>query len=303
MKPFNHILAATDLSVPARHAIARGLRVAAATDARCSVLHALELDAIDSMREWLGEDLDNVKRALEIQAQDALAELLPASGDGNAQAIVATGAPLATITAQADVLAVDLLVLGARGSSFLRHLALGSMASRVLRKTAHCPVLVVKQAPREAYRRLLIAIDFSPVSARVIHLARALAPTAELVLLHAFQMPFESRLAFAGIDPALMQRYRVAARDQAMRHVRQLATEAGLCIGDYTPLVMHGNPTQHILEQEQACDCDLLVVGKHGQSAAQALLLGSVTKHVIAGSQGDVLVINDVRNAGISDDG
>lgn len=41
MKPITRILAATDLSAPARHAVERGFRIAAATGARYSVLHAL----------------------------------------------------------------------------------------------------------------------------------------------------------------------------------------------------------------------------------------------------------------------
>jgi len=37
-------------------------------------------------------------------------------------------------------------------------------------------------------------------------------------------------------------------------------------------------------------DCDLVVLGKHGRSAAEDLLLGSVTKHVLAEGRSDVLV-------------
>ena len=44
------------------------------------------------------------------------------------------------------------------------------------------------------------------------------------------------------------------------------------------------------MEQEQVLACDLVVIGKHGQSAAEALLLGSTTKHLLAEGQADVLV-------------
>jgi hypothetical protein len=64
--------------------------------------------------------------------------------------------------------------------------------------------------------------------------------------------------------------------------------------GEYAPLVRHGDPAQLIaaLEQEQACD--LVIIGKHGQHKAEELLLGSVTKHVLAESQCDVLVTSDI---------
>lgn len=292
MKPITRILAATDLSAPARHAVERGFRIAAETGAGYSVLHALELDAMDSMREWLGENLDSVKRKLEDQARETLAQQLHAtSRNMAAEAMIVSGAPLATISERADAIDADLLVLGAHGNDFLRHLALGSMASRLLRKTTRHPVLVVKQAPHEDYRRLLIPVDFSPVSVQAIRFARQLAPAADIVLLNAFEAPFEGKLTYAGVEETVIRRYRDAAREEAWHRMRHLAVEAGLDIGDYTPLVVHGDPSQQIIEQEQERDCDLIVIGKHGQHVMEELLLGSVTKHVLAESQGDVLVI------------
>jgi nucleotide-binding universal stress UspA family protein len=54
--------------------------------------------------------------------------------------------------------------------------------------------------------------------------------------------------------------------------------------------VLHGDPSSLIIEQEQERDCDLVVVGQRGESMVDDFLLGSVTKHVLQGSQGDVLV-------------
>ena len=45
-----------------------------------------------------------------------------------------------------------------------------------------------------------------------------------------------------------------------------------------------------IVAQEQECDCDLIVMGKHGENLMEQLLLGSVTKHVLGESQGDILI-------------
>jgi len=50
MKPVTRILAATDLSAPARHAMDRGFQLAAASGARYTVLHALHLGALDTLR-------------------------------------------------------------------------------------------------------------------------------------------------------------------------------------------------------------------------------------------------------------
>ena len=53
---------------------------------------------------------------------------------------------------------------------------------------------------------------------------------------------------------------------------------------------MHGDASQVVLEQEQVFDCDLIVMGKHGKNLLEELIVGSVTKKVLAESQGDVLV-------------
>jgi nucleotide-binding universal stress UspA family protein len=76
-----------------------------------------------------------------------------------------------------------------------------------------------------------------------------------------------------------------------------LAAEAGLTPADYSARVIHGDPWQQIIAIEQEYDVDLIVVGKHGTDFTEELLLGSVTKLVLAESQGDVLVVADARSA------
>jgi nucleotide-binding universal stress UspA family protein len=294
MKPLARILAATDLSAPARHAVERGFRIAAAARADYCVMHAQELDTMDALREWLGADLTQVKQKIEEQARATLLQQLadPARKHGvTARALIVAGTPLVAIVEQADAMATDLLVLGARGGDFLRHHLLGSTASRLLHKSRRHPVLIVKQASHEAYRRALIPVDFSALSVRAIQLARQVAPGADIILLHAYEAPFEGKLAYAGVDAAVVQQYRDAAREEALRNMRCVAAEAGLAIGDYSPLVVHGDPSRQVIEQEQERDCDLIVMGKHGASIVEDLLLGSVTKHVLEEAQSDVLVV------------
>ncbi|WP_296893012.1 universal stress protein [Thiobacillus sp.] len=57
-----------------------------------------------------------------------------------------------------------------------------------------------------------------------------------------------------------------------------------------TPQFVHGAATLRILEHEQTMDADLIVMGKHGQSVMEELLLGSVTQHVLKHSSSDVLI-------------
>ena len=75
-----------------------------------------------------------------------------------------------------------------------------------------------------------------------------------------------------------------------MHQLQTLAAGAGLRAADWSPCVVHGDAALRIIEQEQEHDCDLIVIGKHGQNMAEELLLGSVTRQVLAESSGDVLV-------------
>ena len=135
-----------------------------------------------------------------------------------------------------------------------------------------------------------MALDFSPWSGQAIALVRCVAPQARLLLLNAFEVPFEDRLQFAGVDTLTIEHYRQQARGKAREQLDTLALQAGLQLAQWDACVVEGEAWQCIVEQAQAHDCDLMVVGKHGQSAAEELLLGSVPKSVLAEDSCDVLV-------------
>lgn len=293
------ILAATDLSAPARHAVARALRIAASSGGELHIVHAMELEVLDtSLREMLVGEVGAVKAALVEDARERLSQLAgdPRNHRGFAASTrVVVGHPLSAIASEADALDASLVVLGARGESFLRHALLGSTAARLLRKSARRPVLVVKQVPHEDYRSVLVTIDFSPVSIEAVRLARQLAPQASMTLLHAFELPYEGKLRLAGVEEQVIRQYVTSARETRRKRLHDLAAATGLTPVDYSARVVHGDPGEHIVAMEQEVDADLIVVGKHGTHVAEELLLGSVTKHVLAESQGDVLVIGDPR--------
>lgn len=294
MKPLTRILAATDLSAPARHAVDRAFRIAVETGASLDIAHVISQDALDTLRRFLGTRASPVEQHILDEAHGKLVQLaadLNQTHGLSAGVHVSAGTVLRMILDQADAMDANLLVLGARGESYLSHLLLGTTAERLLRRTLR-PVLMVKQTSHEPYRRVLVPVDFSPWSATALKLARSVAPQAELVLLHAFEAPFESRLQYAGIDEETINHYRMAAREESMIQLEAIAAEAGLGSDTVRLSAHHGDASRTILTQEQELDCDLIVMGKHGQGVMEELLLGSVTKHILSESACDVLVAN-----------
>jgi nucleotide-binding universal stress UspA family protein len=291
MTTLGPILVATDLSAHARHAADRAARLAHESASPLTLLHVLPGEKIEQLRQWLGggHAVEQQLQADTARQLQALADELRADRRVAVDTRQAAGPVLDEIVRAADALDAGLLVVGARGAGFLRRLVLGSTSERLLRRTQR-PLLVVRQMAHEPYRRALLALDFSPWSRHAIDVARRVAPHAHLVLLNVFQVPFEEKLLFAGVDAGTIERYRRQARSEATRRVHALADAARLQAGRWEACIVEGDASLRIVEHEQAHDCDLVVLGKHGQSATEDLLLGSVTKHVLAEGSADVLV-------------
>jgi len=179
--------------------------------------------------------------------------------------------------------------VGARGDNPLHHLLIGTTAERLLSK-ADRPLLVVRSEPEGDYQRVLVPMDFSPWSETAIPLARAMAPGAHLVLMHSFSIPFEEKLRFAGVDDDTLGHYRERARRDASDQLNALVDRHSLQSRDFTLSLTEGDAPAHVVRVAAERECDLIVIGKHGRQAAEELLLGSVTRHVLAEAHCDVLV-------------
>ena len=288
MSPLKHVLVATDLSTSARNAAERAALLSQAQHAALDLLYVANPAPYERLKQVVVPDDNLLNRVLESAGENlrAVAAMLFHRYAISAGTQVAPGSVATEITRVVQDKHTNLLVCGAKGQSLARRL-LGSTVQRMLSRM-HCPMLVVKQAPREAYRRVLVPVDFSPSSLRAIELAKAVAPQAEIILMHAFEAPFEGSMRFAYIDQDTLTHYRNAIKKDAVEQLAALSEAAGL--PNARQIVAHGDAAWRIVETEQELDCDLIVVGKQGESALEELLVGSVTKHVLSESQCDVLV-------------
>ena len=286
------VVAATDFSAPARHAVDRAASLAQAARASLTLVHAVNASALNELRRWLdtGGDIErSILDELRARLRDLAAEIARRYQiDVDEQAV--TGRPVDEIARLADEREADLIVTGTLGAGLFRNHIVGSTAERVVKKSAR-PVLMVRQSPHDAYRRVLVPVDFSRWSAPSLEIATAVAPDAHFVLVHCVEVPFEGRLRLAGVDDRVIDKYRQTTRDDARRALAELAARSGLADGRWTLLTPSGyDPWMQIVRQEQEQDCDLIAIGKHGRNAFEELLLGSTTNMVIAEGSSDVLV-------------
>lgn len=283
------ILIATDFSQDSRAAAQRAALLAAGHGTRLALLHVMNAPSMSALRELFGlaaaADAELIADAT--RELDALATSLDLGPGAQAASEVRVGQVVNELLAASA--RAGLLVLGAHGVNPLRDLILGTTAERLLHRT-RTPTLVVRQAPRGPYQRVLVPLDFSVHARAALQAALSVAPRAQFMLLHAFDNPYEGKLWLAGVGDERIQHYRQQTQQQALAKLDALLQElapAQSC----ARLVQHGDPAPLILQHEKEFDADLIVIGKSGQSALEDLLIGSVTRHVLSDARCDVLVV------------
>jgi nucleotide-binding universal stress UspA family protein len=301
MSSIRHILAGTDLSEASANAIERGYLLAEENHARYSVIYALGLDPLTTLREIMGQNSESLTERVTSAGQKRLEASLADLNKANrvqAEAIVMQGRVGPALSAFIDEHECDLLVLGVHGSGVLQRLIVGSTTSRALRQSK-IPVLVIKNEANQTYQRVLIAVDFSPLSKTLVHMCRVIAPHADITLLHVCSDAMEAQMRYASVNDSVVAQYRANSERQAKIKLTQLAQECELGADQYDGVITHGIPVREVMRFEEEFQPDLLMMGKHGTHTTEELLLGSVTKRAVEMTHADVFVMVDKRQAAV----
>ena len=140
---FRIFLVPIDFSSSSSQALDTAMVLARQLGARLQLVHAYQINtSVYPYGMIIGED---VEKRLREAAQEKLEEWCEraVAGGVEAEAVVVPGTPSEAIAQMAANLPADLIVMGTRGLSGLKHVMLGSVAERTLR-TAPCPVLTVR---------------------------------------------------------------------------------------------------------------------------------------------------------------
>lgn len=146
------------------------------------------------------------------------------------------------------------------------------------------------------YARILVAVDGSPGSARAVAHAIALSKAfgAVLRVLHVVDMGWLALGPELAVDTQRLAAARRAEGERTVTAALETARAAGVPVE--TSLVETGAPGQRvpsqIVQEAQAWHADLLVLGTHGRSGAERLLLGSVAEGVARRASVPVLLVH-----------
>ena len=283
------VVIATDFSEHAAHAASRVAMLAREVNMHAAtVLHVLEDSPGKALRQLFNRTPNApIRSKLVRQKLDVIAgELRQRAGLATESRVVA-GSTLPTIQRFAAL--ADLLVIGAQGNRPVRDFLIGSTAQRLLRRISQ-PMLVVRGRPEAPYRRVLIAVHFQRDPSNALDYAEMLAPRATLNLVHAFDVPFEGKMRYAGVSGDVIDSHRAEARTSAARNM------AALVLSRTSPAVKrtfiaHGHAANELLKKEKELGADLVIVSRRDKSLIEELLFETVVPRLLADSKCDVLVV------------
>ena len=140
--------------------------------------------------------------------------------------------------------------------------------------------------------KILVPIDFSELSRKALHYASALAQQfrSEMFLLHVVEtLPLVT--AEFGLAAAPVSDIRPLQKDAARRmDAWRKAVDASVPV---LTLVRTGGSAREIVTAVSDCDCNLIVIGTHGRTGLDRMMMGSTAERVVRFAPCPVLVIRE----------
>lgn len=287
---FKHIVCGTDFSTDASSALRRAVMLAAQHGAALEALHVVPKDSLEALRQWVPDPAGLPERLVRA-AQDELEGCAgPAAREAGirieTRVVVGDVAPSLLERAGAS----DLAVIGAHGTNPLKDLVLGTTAERLVGRSA-TPILVVREAPQRPYSRVMVAVDLMPGTEKLMAAALELGAKATLTAAHAYDVPFDGMLQRAGVEQSHIDKHRAQAHREALDRIGEASRAVSGDAGRFLAFAERGHPAAVIVNRQRSMGADLVVIRKRARSIGEALLLGSVTRHVLADAESDVLLL------------
>ncbi len=269
MRPIHTILACTDFSEGAEHAVRCAAWLAVARKARLLIVSIVEMP--EHHYSFLVEDLA-AARTRECDA--ALVELKASISAGYGLEVEVHGR-IGTVVAEVLKLAseekADLIVCGHKQTSLWDDVTLGSTATLLLYK-APCDVLIANMTHSNETLRVAVPTDMSEAARHAaesaIHTLRRTGGDS-LHFIHAVELPLGwSSLGHseAEVEARVMEHHQGALDEW----LAELDTE-GI---DITVTMRVGSPVDVVAEVCKSADINLVFAGAHGRTAAAAIVLG-----------------------------
>ncbi|MFP5349659.1 MAG: TSUP family transporter [Gammaproteobacteria bacterium] len=269
---FERFLVATDASEYSGGALREALHMAQKCGAR---LYVLSVVARDAEYEALGEQM--LKRELDAAAAhlDHVQAQAQAAGLACETRLIQGNEIHQEIANEAERVQADVIIMGRRGRHGLARRLLGDTTVKVI-GTAKCSVLVAPRIADITGRHFLLASDGSRyadgAAVAAVNLAKLCHTPVTVV---SVTRPGHS-------DERKREANQVVRR--AVAHLQKEGIEA-------TGAVPHGLPDVEIVEAARRINADLIIMGSHGRTGLERILLGSTSERVINDAPCAILIV------------
>lgn len=264
-----NILLATDGSEFSAGAVREAIRFAQRCNSKLYVISVVETnpefeiygpDVVEKIEKETRSNLEKIKEQADREGIGC--ETILHRGENTSDLIIK----------EAERVDANVIIMGRRGRSGIKRLMMGSVAALVI-GGAPCNVFVVPRAGELICEKIVIATDGSEYSEKAAREAISIAKRCGSTL-----MP---------ISVAEKEEY-IPHAEKNVNSIKNLAISEGVDIETFT---VTGTPYEAITTTAQVKKVDLIVVGTHGRTGLQKLLMGSVAERVIALSPCSVLVV------------
>jgi nucleotide-binding universal stress UspA family protein len=288
MNQLKHILIAWDFSPGAEAALDQALRLAKWNQSRLTVLHVIHEQVMEELALALNQPRAKVEATARQAAQTEMEARL-AREDVAVSARVVVGSPLHELLTAVLTMSADLLVAGARNNSE-PGTSTGTLAAKLMRKAA-TKVMLVQPGQNRPYRRIVACVDFSETSAEAVKQALrvSLHDDSQVHCLHVYEPPWhdlQHRMPSLVMEPGFQSHFEAAMRARLHEFVGSVGGNPKLAALYGAEHHSHG-----IAEFAHQTKADLIVLGTHGRSHVQYMLLGSTAEGLLRDLQCSVLTI------------
>lgn len=139
-------------------------------------------------------------------------------------------------------------------------------------------------------QHILVPIDFSSDAEQALDCAAGLAQQfqARLTLMHVIYIPVTTEVNLAAYFVDIE-----TSAEQGMETYQKRMEEKGVAADT---MIVHGTPFHEIVEAAKTKQVDLIVMGTHGRTGVQHLLIGSVAERVVRLAPCPVMVTRETRH-------
>lgn len=265
-------------------------------DADITVVHVIGVvDTAEEAQRASGDRRSQLERA-QADAEDLFetVERRAAEADVDVTTETAFGPPSRTIADLAK--GFDRIVMGEHGRSGSREILLGSVAETVVSRSP-VPVTVVHgEARQRPNRRFLVPVDGSPLSRQALEYVLTEHDPEAVTVLHVID---PSEPAFSALEEVDVREQPIHGSEEWYERAETAAEELLADVCRETPMddvdvetvIEVGEPPQVIVDRAEAGDFDHVLLGSHGRTGLDRLLLGSVAERVARRSPVPVTVV------------